>query len=371
MTQDELKLLAAEKGTGYYLFLKNQLRQNIEQIREAFGARFGLAYSIKANYYDGVLNQALEAGLSFDCASLMELKKLLQMQVPADRIWINTPFLDDELLAECFAHRVMVVADSTEQLRVLSTYGSQSKQDLNIGLRLNFSALENSRFGMEVTAETLAEVNLLLKNPRLTLKMLHTHFSGADRSAGAFRERVTYLVFAYQKNFRDYPIELLNMGGGMAGTMPESLAAQFDYAIPSWSDYARAAVEAGIDALPTSLKLMVEPGMALVSNTFGFLAEVVNIKTIGDRSIVLLNTSNLFLKPTGHKKALHFEVIHQSESEVRRHELVGITCMENDLLGSYEGSLSVGDLVFFENVGAYTHSYRPDFIFEAPGVVEV
>lgn len=371
MTQNELKLLAGEQGTGHYLFLKSRLRQNIEQIRQAFGTGFGLAYSIKANYYQGVLNQALEAGLNFDCASLMELQKLLQMQVPTDRIWVNTPFLDDEFLTTCLAHQVMVVADSPEQLRALSTCASRLKQGQSIGLRLNFPGLEGSRFGMELTPETLTEVRELLENPWLSLKMLHTHFSGADRSADAFRKRVDRLVLAYQQYFRDYPIALLNMGGGMSGTMPGSLAAQFDYAIPTWSDYARAAAEGGVDTLPSSVKPVIEPGMALVSNTFGFLAEVVSLKIIGDRSIALLNASKLFLKPTGHKKSLHFEVIHRSESEARKHELVGITCMENDLLGSYEGSLSVGDLVFFENVGAYTHSYRPDFIFEAPEVVEV
>lgn len=367
MTRKALLRLAEKNGTGYYFFEESKLRQNIAEIREAFGANLELCYSIKANYYFGLLDQILNSGLSFDCASLMELEMLLQKQVPANRIWVNTPFLSDELLRVCSEQGIMVVADSLEQLRVLA----QTERIVHIGLRLNFPSLESSRFGIALTEDTLSELHGILKNAPFTLRMLHTHFSGTLRSAGAFGKRVEKLTQAYKASFSDYSIELLNVGGGLAGTMPDSLAAQFDYTIPTWAEYASMASQMGMNELPDSVRLTLEPGMALVSNTFGFLAEVISTKEIDNRSIALLNTTNLFLKPTGHQKQLPFEVIQRSRSGKGSHELVGISCMENDLLGHYEGSLNKGDLVIFQNVGAYTQSYRPDFIFGAPAIIEV
>ncbi len=371
MTHEALRHLAQEKGTGYYVFDRAKLRQNIQAIRSAFGPRFDLAYSIKANYYGGVLGEALEEGLRFDCASLMELQKLLTSGVSPDRIWVNTPYLTDVLLNTAFENKVMLVANSLEQLRMISEEALKTNSPQRIGLRLNFPALEASRFGIVLNEAIVSEIHQLLANPLLSLRMLHTHFSGPVRSAEAFGNRTHHLVDAYEYYFSDYSLDLLNVGGGMAGLMPASLAAQFDYDIPDWTAYAKAVKKAGIDKLPSSLKMVLEPGMALVSNTFGFLAEVISIKSMGDRSIALLNTSHLFLKPTGHKKQLSFQVIQRSDAEKGIYELAGITCMENDLLGMYEGSLAKGDLIFFENVGAYTQSYRPDFIFEAPQVVEV
>ncbi|GAB5526523.1 MAG: hypothetical protein Roseis2KO_43950 [Roseivirga sp.] len=371
MTQEALLHLAQEKGTGYYIFDRTKLRENVQTIRSAFGPQFDLAYSIKANYYEGLLRDSLEAGIRFDCASLMELQKLLTFGVPTDRIWVNTPYLTPALVTTAFENGVMLVADSIEQLRVISEGASQAGRPQRIGLRLNFPALEASRFGIALDKATVSAIHQLLENPLLQLSMLHTHFSGPVRSAEAFGERAQQLIDAYQYSFTGYPLEFLNVGGGMAGVMPAALAAQFNYDIPDWEAYAGAVKKAGIDTLPPSLKMVLEPGMALVSDTFGFLAEVMSIKTIGDRSIALLNTSHLFLKPTRHKKQLSFQVIERSDSEAGTYELAGITCMENDLLGVYQGALAKGDLVVFENVGAYTQSYRPDFIFEAPQVVEV
>lgn len=370
MTQEALRHLAQQKGTGYYVFDRAKLRHNIQDIRAAFGPRFDLAYSIKANYYKGVLREALEGGLCFDCASLMELQKLLASGISPDRIWVNSPFLTDALLSTAFENGVMVVADSMEQLRLICEAVSKANRSQCIGLRLNFPGLETSRFGIPLDEAVLSEMHRLLANSLLSLRMLHTHFSGPVRTAEAFGKRVQCLIDAYQLSFTQYPLEMLNVGGGMAGVMPASLAAQFDYDIPDWTAYAKAIKQAGIDELPQSLKMVLEPGMALVSDTFGFLTEVISIKTIGDRSIALLNTSHLFLKPTGHKKQLFFRVIPRSDTKAGTYELAGITCMENDLLGRYKGSLAKGDLIFFENVGAYTQSYRPDFIFEAPNVVD-
>jgi diaminopimelate decarboxylase len=77
------------------------------------------------------------------------------------------------------------------------------------------------------------------------------------------------------------------------------------------------------------------------------------------------------VKPTLNSRNLPVTVLKQSpdagSSAVEKYDLVGYTCMEGDCLyQGYVGSLSPGDFVLFDNVGAYTSVLRPPFINPAP-----
>ncbi|MEJ2697620.1 MAG: hypothetical protein P8013_13355, partial [Candidatus Sulfobium sp.] len=51
-------------------------------------------------------------------------------------------------------------------------------------------------------------------------------------------------------------------------------------------------------------------------------------------------------------------------------DIVGYTCMEKDYLyRGYESSLSEGDFVVFDNVGAYTIVLTPPFIQTSPAII--
>ncbi len=371
--QDKVRKLAHKHGTGKYFFYPFIFRENIQQLQSAFSVityKLQAAYSVKANYYSPLLQQAKLKALSFDCASLFELNKVLDAGIEPGHIWISTPYLEPELLQKCLHLGVSINADSIQQLQQIEDQACQLKKTVRLGLRLNLTHLEQSRFGIEVSPASLKQLFKILDSTQwLELKTLHTHYSGAQRTAMAYADRAGALYDLYRNSFTRFPITQLNIGGGMAGPMPGSLLQQLKYTPPDWQDYAQAVKRQLPGFNESGLSLVVEPGMALVANTFSFLAEVLDIKNVSGNSMALLNASKLFLKPTGHKYNLPFEVAHCRTGEKANYQLMGITCMESDLLGTYNGELAVGDLFHFQNVGAYTLSYCPDFIFESPEVI--
>lgn len=368
-----IERLALAHGTGKYVFDLEYCRTFIREIKSSFNTlpvNTTIAYSIKANYHQNLLKLATEEGLAFDCASEKEVDIALAVGIETSRIWVNTPFLTDELLEKCVREGIRIHVDSMDQLEDLYQEATRQRKQLEYGIRFNFPETDISRFGIEVSEQNISRIKTLLKAyTNLHLKVLHTHFSGPDRSAEKFSKRADAIASLYNQHFSSYDGLHINFGGGIFGPMMDQFAAQFSHKPAKVEDYTAALKRVIIRNNLNGVNLTIEPGMAIAAHSFYFIAEVLHLKEINGKSIVLLNTSNLFLKPTGHSRDLFFEVVSKSKGRYAKHQLVGITCMESDVLGVYTGELAEGDLVFFHNVGAYTMSYRPDFIFNAPETI--
>lgn len=360
-------------NTGYFLFKEDVFKRTIEHIREAFRSPhydFTPGYSIKANYHELLIQSACEKELHFDCASLDEIKRLKELSVPSSSIWVSTPYLSRELMEFMDEEQIFVFADSFLQLNQLKDFYPSDKK-VAVGVRICLPQ-HKSRFGIEATLENITQLHSFFEqHQNIALKGLSMHYSSADRSLSNFRSRVGAFVKLYADAFQSFPVELLNFGGGFAGNMTPRLAAQFEYEIPSWQEYAHVIKTTLAAHSVPRLKVLIEPGIALAADSFDFIAEVIDIKYNKDETIALLNTSALFLKPTGHSKELDFEVEESSSSEepVKEYLLAGMSCMEKDKIGSYKGHLQIGSNIRFKNVGSYTLSFRENFIFNQPKVL--
>lgn len=355
---------------GHYIFNTKQLELNIQEINQAFSncPNFNLAYSIKANYYDDLLKCCNKKGLHFDCASHEELQKLLKLNVHPSKIWINTPFLTEDLCRVCVELGVLINVDNIDQLELISETAKLLNQPAPLGIRINFQDCENSRFGIVGYSDGFQKaISRIEDDEYLVLLGLHTHYSGSDRSVISFSKRANKLFELYKHYWPNGGLKFLNVGGGIAGPMPHALKEQLNYTAPTWDEYSKSIEESWSKLVHRNqTKLIIEPGMALVANTFNFECEVINIKQVRDSLLATISASRTFLKPTGHQKELAFDIHHLSTESIQEnfnYQLVGISCMESDILGQYTGRLNIGDKIIFKNVGAYTLSYSPDFIF--------
>lgn len=373
----DINELLHKTDSSCFLYVKQNLLDNVNNLKTSFSShfdKFTLAYSIKSNYYKDLLNELSNQGISFEVASCFELNKLLDLNVLPKRIWINTPFLEEDLIRKAIDLKIQINIDSLEQLETISNAATKNDSDVEIGIRLNLDEEFESRFGIEASSSNMNLLFSILSESRnLVVTTLHTHHSGENRSELVFQKKLESLIEIYKKWFAAFPIKKINIGGGFAGPMPSILKKQFHSKSPSWNDYASTLSAFSTFLNENELELLIEPGMALVADCFLYLAEVLSIKTISDRNYCFINSSKIFLKPTGHSKNLNFEVIKKNNDAQAQKKFIlsGITCMENDLLGEYEGSLSKGDYILFYNVGAYTLSYRPDFIFSQPKILNL
>lgn len=377
--KEDILTVFNKQQSGHYLFLKNKFIANCRNFRHSFtalGNKLNLAYSVKANYSNEIIINASNENLYFDCASLMELKHILAQNISLNKIWINTPFLNNELILFCIQNNVQINIDSFDQLIEVNNIAFSQNKIVEIGLRFNLDEALESRFGIETNDENMLQlIKILSTTNNISVKVLHIHYSTQNRNAQDFAKRAEKLFDLYNKWFKGFKISTLNIGGGLFGPIDAEFAQNFEQMPPTWNDYAFYLQDFIKNVKAENLTLALEPGMALVADTFFFLAEVLNIKEYKHAKIAMLNTSKLFLKPTGHSRKIMFDVLNFENQNINNasddYVLAGITCMENDIIGQYNGKLNKGDLIIFKNVGAYTTSYRPNFIFAEPKIITI
>ena len=166
-----------------------------------------------------------------------------------------------------------------------------------------------------------------------------------------------------------------DFGGGMFGLMPESLARQFSDYPASFQPYAE--VTAGLlkEAFPDErVKMIIEPGTALVGNTMDVLASVKNIKVIRCVTYITVDCCSNQLGVICDRKDIPFGIIQNSDRQricVENAVIVGNTCREFDYIrNGVTGELGVGDFIRFENLGAYSISTSHSFIVPPLDVVD-
>ena len=120
------------------------------------------------------------------------------------------------------------------------------------------------------------------------------------------------------------------------------------------------------------LCVIVEPGNALVASCFAFLSEVIDVKHVEDELwFATTDGSRNDLDPFFKKSGYLSEVLYAHETPVVKEQIVsGCTCLEYDRMFTLTDKpiFSVGDRIYYRNVGAYTMCLSPMFIRYIPNI---
>lgn len=220
---------------------------------------------------------------------------------------------------------------------------------------------DNSRFGFSDESDEFRQaVEYIQRLSNVTLSGLHIHRTAHSRSPRFYRNSVAYAVSVIKK----YGLQLdyIDVGGGYFGIFPNK---------PTFDDYAEAIYE-GIGEYK-NLKIIVEPGNALVASCFSFLSEVIDVKRVDSSTrFVTTDGSRNDVDPFFHKTDYLKEIIYRSDDRpVETLQIIGgCTCLEYDRLFKLEDAkaLMPGDRILYNNVGAYTMTLSPLFIRYYPRV---
>ena len=181
-----------------------------------------------------------------------------------------------------------------------------------------------SRFGFcDETGELGSAIRKLKKQKNIHIKGLHLHISTNLRSLDVYR----YIVSKFDEIVKKYEllgIEYLDAGGGFYGEVPNK---------PQWADYISAIAEElkkrGYS--PEKLKIIIEPGVSLLSGCFSYYTRVVDVKDTSRSHFVVFDGSRIHVDPLMHKtRDRYFTSILKKQktnlSEVSQ-ILVGFTCL--------------------------------------------
>lgn len=374
-----LKRLALRHGGAFYLLDTNRFRQNLCELKRAFSAiypNFHIAYSYKTNYTPALCRIVDEMGEYAEVVSDMEMEIALRIGVSPQRIIWNGPYKNPDKEEELLLLGGTVNLDAApEAERVFAIARKYPQHTFHVGIRVNFDIRDGvvSRFGFDVESEDFHRVvGMLREQPNIHFIGVQCHF--ATRRLDTWRPRAEGMLRILDE--LGVVPDHIDLGGGLFGKMPDSLKAQFDSAVPSYEEYAKAIAPLFAERFTGAKQplLLIEPGSAIVGDCMKFAATVVSIKEVRGKAIATLLGSIYNINPTLNKKNPPISVYAMGGDRKQYADLDfgGFTCIESDYLyRHFDGELAVGDMVVFGNAGSYSIVLKPPFILPNFPVVDM
>jgi len=377
-----LRGLAGAYGTPLFVYDEETLRARCREAAGAFDD--GVAFASKSFLCGAMARLAFEEGLCIDVATGGELDLVLRSGVPAARVIMHGNNKSADELERAIAvgvHRLVV--DNFEEVALLATLVSTSTP-LNCLVRVTpgveahthefvRTGQEDTKFGFSVaTGDARRAIDQLRAIPGLSLHGVHAHIGSQVFELFGFVESFTILAdFIVEDDFDE-----LCIGGGLG--VPY-VAGESAPSIHEWGDAIRvAAHEVGLDA---NVRLLAEPGRAIVAQAALTLYEVGAVKPVEQRTYMAVDggmsdNPRPVLYGSGYEA---FDVAAPLAERPQNVRLVGKHCESGDVLideAWLPASTGVRSIVATPVTGAYGYSMasnynrvpRPAVLFVRDGV---
>lgn len=355
-----LRKLAKEHGTPLFVVDHAQLRKNLREFKR-YLPRVQPYYAVKANPLPEIVQTLYEAGASFDVASMPEfmlvheyIKGLPQAERQHwiwDKIIYANPIKPADTLRALDIYKPLVTFDNLEEVRKIKKYAPHAGLCLRLKVANTGAMVElSSKFG----ALPGEAVDLILAADKagLTVEGLSFHVGSQTTNftnyvqalhlaAGVCKEAVER---GYKK------MNLLDIGGGFP--------APYDANVQPLRVLAKM-LNSEINRLfPKHFEILAEPGRFMVATACSSVAEVVGKAHRDGKPCYYIN-DGVYHTYSG----IIFDHCRYPVKAFKRgpkeiSAVFGPTCDALDTISLTEElpELAVGDLVYSENMGAYSHA---------------
>ncbi|EGQ27597.1 family 2 Orn/DAP/Arg decarboxylase [Sporosarcina newyorkensis 2681] len=387
---ENISMLERKYGDFFYLFNVNKLGDNYSEMFSAFKSRYDhfiIGYSYKTNYLPALIKKLSKMGAYSEVVSRVEYDLALKLGVEPNKIIFNGPFKSYDDIALALEGNSILNLDSFYEIELVKEYAAaHTDKNHKVGIRTNFDltidgetplldGFERSRFGFFLeNGDIETAIDELTSIPNVKVVGLHGHFSTSIRSLTIYKKIIQTLC-NLAKHYLSDTLEYLDVGGGFFGHVPKTMNIKD---APTFEEYAEiicSVVNKEKKNFKKEPMLIIEPGLALVADTFKFFCKVIDVKKYQDESFVLVEGSVHNIKPAMHNRNLPLKHVKRDTRYYKqgKFNVVGYTCMEKDYLISGQiGEIpKPKDFLVFSNVGAYTIVFAPAFIKERPPIIAI
>lgn len=330
-----------------------------------------IGYSVKTNSVPKCMKLAGEMGAFAEVVSHDEYELALLCGFKKNHIVYNGPMKSKETFLDAIQNGAIVNIETKRELEWLKDLPSYKQYEVGLRLNVNISRVsiddadgdnDNSRFGFsDETNEFADAVKIIESLGNVRLAGLHIHRTSHSRSIRFYKSSISFACQTIKKYA--LALDYLDVGGGYFGIFPNK---------PTYQEYSDGFYEVLDSYGLANLRVIVEPGNALVASCFAFLSEVIDVKHVEDNLwFITTDGSRNDLDPFFKKNGYLSEVIYKKDSQVVDLQIVsGCTCLEYDRMFTLDHKplLSVGDRIYYRNVGAYTMCLSPMFIRYIPNI---
>src|SRR5512146_1059137 len=359
MPTKELQALAKEHGTPVVVLDHNLIRRNYAAFKKHL-PKVQASYAVKANPAPEIVRTLYQAGASFDVASLPEFMlvydniKHLPPKEQQDFIWDKiiyaNPTKPKETLQALDQYKPLVTYDNPAELKKIKQYAPHAGVVLRLRVPNTGSMVElSSKFGCDPGQAVdliLAafELGLVVDGLSFHVGSQCTNFQNfvqaLDISAAVIREAKS----------RGHEIKILDIGGGFP--------APYNNHVKPFSLLARN-INAELDRLfPRDMQILAEPGRFLVATAATSVARIIG-KAVRDGKTCYYIDDSVYHTFSGiifDHCQYHLKAFKKGKAEICA--VFGQTCDALDTISLSEElpSLEVEDLLYSENIGAYSNA---------------
>lgn len=343
LDKQELKHIATTYGTPCYVFDLEALKERVKQIRAITENRYKLCYSIKANPF--LVPTMVGLVDKLEVCSPGELSICKSLHVPSNMIIYSGVNKEEKDVHEAIEYNCGVLtAESKKHVRLISEEAKNQNKTVSVLLRLS----AGSQFGM--SKEDLLEV-LDAKYSNIDIVGIH-YFVGTQRKK--IEKQIKELemlkeLFDEIKNEHHIALKRLEYGPGLSVSLFEN---------EDDSDTLKPLKEIHEELCSFSHEVTIEMGRFFATYCGSYISKVVDLKSSKGVNYCLIDGGINHINYYGSMMGMNIPVTqHITEKEVDEKDwcVCGSLCSTNDILiRKYEKGLNEGDLIVFENIGAYS-----------------
>jgi diaminopimelate decarboxylase len=353
-----LDAIAARFGTPCYVYSRAALEAAFHEFATALAGRDHLVcYALKANSNLAVLGVLARLGAGFDIVSGGELARVVAAggdprKVVFSGVGKSAAEIRQALEADILCFNVESAAELARIERLAAEHGRPAPVSFRVNPDVDpkthpyiSTGLKENKFGVAFE-EALPLYRRAAASRSLRVVGVDFHIGSQLTETAPFvaaLERVLALVDALARE--GIALHHLDLGGGLG-------IRYRDEAPPPIAEYLGALL-GRVGTRP--LRILLEPGRALVGNAGALLTRVEYLKPGADHSFAIVDAAmNDLLRPALYDAWHDIVPVAARAGPTRRYEVVGPVCESGDFLGhGRDLALEEGDLLAIMSAGAY------------------
>jgi ornithine decarboxylase len=356
-----LKRLAEQHGTPLFVVDHDELRRNYATFKK-YLPRIQAYYAVKANPDPAIVKTLFDAGASFDVASMPEFRivyeyiKDMPDKQRQDWIWDKiiyaNPIKANETLQELNPYKPLVTYDNYEEIRKIKKHAPQAGLALRLKVTNTGAMVElSSKFG----AAPGEAVDLILAADKvgLTVEGISFHVGSQTTNFGNYVAAINLAANIFKEaRDRGYSkMNLLDIGGGFP--------APYDDTVKPFRELAGIINRELNRLFPKNIQILAEPGRFLCATAATAISKIIG-KAVREGKLCYYVNDGVYHTFSG----VIFDHCHYHMKSFKRGptqicSVFGPTCDALDVVSMAEelpGDLQLGDLLYSEQIGAYSHA---------------
>ena len=332
------------ENATYYVFSSNQLRENVKIIREMFSKSVNICFSVKANPFLAVIGA--ECADYVEVCSYGELQLCRNNRLSENRIVVGGIYKEkEELEYISYNSYARISIESKSELEELNELLKKSGKKQKVLLRLS----SGNQFGIDGK-----EIVEIVDNKEAYSNVI---FAGIHYYSGTQKKQIREITGDLQKI--EEVMESCNFDAAEIEYGPGIGVPLFPAQKNEWFGKILEYMAEEINRLSDRYRVTLEFGRLLCYDCGVLITPIVNIKDTNGRRFYIVDTGMHHISYYGQMQGTPSPKVSYLAEKTAERETVticGSLCTANDILAKNVelGRGQVGDLLVFENVGAYS-----------------